>query len=41
MKAATKKTVGTALKILALLFVYDRVAAPAAAKVESKLKGGA
>ena len=40
MKAANKKLFGTALKLMVLLFVYDKIAAPAADKALSKLKKG-
>jgi len=40
MKAANKKMLGTALKVLVLLFVYDKFAAPMADKALSKLKKG-
>lgn len=41
MKAGTKKTIGTAVKLLALLYVYDRVVAPGAAKLENSVKAKA
>lgn len=39
MKAIKGSAVKTALKILGLLLVYDKLVAPAAGKVENKIKG--